>query len=89
MVKNAIKREQSQMVNVQWSMFNGNNAEREHFRRSQCLIINGQCSKMRLSEYKRELVLILSSVSILGAANVQCSMAIMQSVSILGAANVQ
>ena len=33
---------------------------------------NGQRSKMRLSEYKRELVLILSSVSIL--SNGQCSM---------------
>jgi len=31
----------------------------------------------------------MQSVSILGAANVQCSMAIMPSVSILGAANVQ
>jgi len=41
-------------------MFNGNNAEREHFRRSQCSMV------------------IMPSVSILGEANGQCSMAIMR-----------
>ena len=37
-------------------------------------MVNPQCSKMRLSEGRAELVQAMPSVSILGEANVQCSM---------------
>jgi len=71
MFKNAIKRVQSRTCSSY--------AEREHFRRSQCSMFkwsmfNVQCSKMRLSECRAELVRAMPSVSILGAANGQWSM---------------
>jgi len=57
------------LSNGQWLMFN---VDQCSIINGQWSIINGQCSKMRLSERRAELVRAMPSVSILDEVNVQC-----------------